>query len=215
MPTAGPTFGTIVGLAHPAPSTLRDTATTCARSAIRGILCRVRELSFVILSGPPGSGKSTLATPLASKLGMPLFSKDTIKEALMDSLGVGDPEESRRLGAASMQTILALAHENRCGILEANWRPSVAVEALRSLPGRVVEVFCDCDTRICRERYERRATTRKPGHFDASRIDDVSMWAGEASKPVGGGWPVIAVDTSTPVDYDALLVQIMAATSSA
>ncbi len=175
----------------------------------------MREFSFVILSGPPGSGKSTLATPLASNLRLPLFSKDTIKEALMDSLGVRDGEESRRLGHASIQTIFALARENRRGVLEANWRPSVAVEPVRSLPGRVVEVFCECDTRICRERYARRAATRKPGHFDAARIDDASMWAGEASEPVDGGWPVIAVDTSTPVDHDALYVRIMTATSGA
>ena len=174
-----------------------------------------RGFSFVVLSGPPGSGKSTLATPLASSLGLPLFSKDTIKEALMDSLGVPDAEESRRLGNAAIQTILALARENRRGVLEANWRPSVAVEPLRSLPGRVVEVFCDCDTRICRERYARRAVTRNPGHLDATRIDDASMWTGEASKPVDGGWPVIGVDTATPVDHDALYVRIMAAASSA
>ena len=171
---------------------------------------RVVALSFVILSGPPGSGKSTLARPLASSLGLPLFSKDTIKEALMDSLGVRDAEESRRLGFASIQTILALGRENGRGVLEANWRSSAALEQLRDLPGRVVEVFCDCDTRICRERYARRAAIRHPGHVDAARIDDASMWMGEASKPVKGGWPVIAVDTSTPVDHDALHARIVA-----
>jgi adenylate kinase family enzyme len=37
----------------------------------------------VLVAGWPGSGKSTLAT----ELGLPLLSKDEIKEALMDGLG--------------------------------------------------------------------------------------------------------------------------------
>ena len=42
----------------------------------------MRELDFVVVSGPPGSGKSTLAGPLATQLGLPLLGKDIIKEAL-------------------------------------------------------------------------------------------------------------------------------------
>jgi predicted kinase len=74
--------------------------------------------SFVVVSGPPGSGKSTLATALAPRLGLPLFSKDTIKESLLDTLGAPDVEASRRLGAAAVRAILALARENGCGVLE-------------------------------------------------------------------------------------------------
>jgi predicted kinase len=81
-------------------------------------------LAFVLVSGPPGSGKSTLASGLASRLELPLFSKDTIKEALMDALGAPDIETSRLLGSASTQTMLAVAHENGRGILESNWRAS-------------------------------------------------------------------------------------------
>jgi hypothetical protein len=168
----------------------------------------VSPFSFVIVSGPPGSGKSTLAVRLAERLALPLFSKDTIKEALMDSLGVPDVDASQRLGAAAIRTIFALAYENGCGVLESNWRASIALDDLRALPGSVVEVFCDCDREISRARYARRGETRHPGHFDAARVDDEALWAGEASQPVNGGWPVVRVNTSAAVDVDALCTRV-------
>ena len=126
----------------------------------------------------------------------------------MDSLGAPDVEASRRLGAAAVRTLLALAYENGRGVLESNWRASVSLDDLRALPGSVVEVFCDCDTEISRARYARRGATRHAGHFDAARVDDDSLWTGEASRPLDGGWPVVRVDTSLAVDLDLLLARL-------
>lgn len=69
----------------------------------------MRQVDFVVVSGPPGSGKSTLAAGLASQLGLPLLGKDIIKEALMDSLGASTIDESRRVGGASISVLFALA----------------------------------------------------------------------------------------------------------
>ncbi|MEO7058823.1 MAG: GNAT family N-acetyltransferase, partial [Lapillicoccus sp.] len=50
---------------------------------------RHRRRLVVLVNGLPGSGKSTLARALASELGLPLLSKDVVKETVADALGVG------------------------------------------------------------------------------------------------------------------------------
>lgn len=89
----------------------------------------------VLVSGAPGAGKSTLARPLADLLGMPLLSKDVIKETLFDVLGhVADDEldSSRRLGAA-MELLWRLAAECPSVVLEANFRSQSGYERERVL----------------------------------------------------------------------------------
>jgi hypothetical protein len=47
---------------------------------------------YVIISGVPGAGKSHVGRALSTHPGWPLLSKDVIKEALADSLGLGAAE---------------------------------------------------------------------------------------------------------------------------
>jgi predicted kinase len=168
---------------------------------------------YVVVSGPPGSGKSTLALALARRLSYPLLGKDTIKEALLDALGASEVDDSRRLGAASMSVLLAIAAENGYGVLEGTWRASLATAELRDLAAPVIEVFCACDPVLARERYARRAAVRHAGHFDATRVVDDDLWTGETAVPVDGGWPVIRVDTARAVDTDDLYRRIVAFTA--
>ena len=54
----------------------------------------------VLVNGLPGSGKTTLARAVARGLGLPLSSKDVIKETRADVLGterIGWPQRSGRL----------------------------------------------------------------------------------------------------------------------
>jgi predicted kinase len=163
-----------------------------------------------VVSGPPGSGKSTLAVPLAAALGLPLVAKDTIKDALMAADPPPDLEASRRAGSAAVQVMLAVAAASPIGaVVESNFHRSRAADDLRALPGEVVEVFCRCDRAVASERYRARAGTRHAGHFDGERAAD-ELWNDETSHPVAGGWPVVEVDTSTPVDIDVLAAKIRA-----
>lgn len=160
---------------------------------------------FVVVNGPPGSGKSTLAEQLAPLLGLPLISKDVIKEALMQVWKVEDVQTSRRLGRAAIAVMFSIAEDASAGaVLDANFRRSLARDELTRLPGPVIEVFCRCPRELCRERYRARATSRAAGHLDSER-SDAEIWDVETVDPVAGGWPVIEVQTSVPVDLDGLL----------
>jgi predicted kinase len=166
--------------------------------------------TYVVVSGPPGSGKSTLAEQLAPALGLPLFAKDTIKLALVEVLGAPDVAASRRLGTASVARLLAVAAANGRGVLESVWHRTYAIPDLRRLPGPIVEVFCSCDRDVVERRYRARASTRAAGHFDDQRRPD-ELWNDEVAVPVGGGWPVIEVDTNGAVDAQDLAQRVRAA----
>jgi hypothetical protein len=176
---------------------------------------RMGDRLFVVVSGPPGSGKSTLASAVADALALPLLAKDTIKEALLVSWPAVDVDASRRTGRAAMDVLLALAAEFPAGaVMEANFHRSVAAGSIGILPGPIVEVFCRCRREVALRRYRDRATRRHEGHFDTVRTD-AEIWHDEVTEPVGGGWPVIEVDTNVPVDVAQVLDRVRAAAADA
>jgi predicted kinase len=175
-----------------------------------GVARQLPPRTFVVVSGPPASGKTTLARAIAPALGLPLIAKDTIKQALMSVLPVPDIETSRMVGTASVAALYAVAAETAGAVLESVWHRSRALADLRGLPGNIVEVFCRCDPPIAARRYALRAGTRAAGHFDADRTVE-ELWNDEVAGPVAGGWPVIEVDTNSPVEVSPLIARIHAA----
>lgn len=164
---------------------------------------------FVVVSGAPGSGKSTLARALAPKLDLPLIEKDVIKEALADELGAADVAASKRLGAATMAVMIGLARINRGAVLESTWIPALARKELAGVRSPILEVLCEVPIEIAMQRYRERAGSRHPAHFDEERLDPAVF--AERAEPIDGGWPVLRVDTTAPVDLDALVRAIEAA----
>ena len=158
---------------------------------------------LVLVTGPPASGKTTLARPLANCLGRPLLGKDIVKEALFDTLGTGDRDWSRRLGAASYTVLLALARQLPAAVLDANFYPGHAPMLLEACQ-RPIEIFCRCPTAEIERRFTQRAPTRHPGHVDHVLDAELKAALDGGVGPLGLGGPVLDVDTRVPVDIGAV-----------
>jgi predicted kinase len=170
--------------------------------------------AVVVVAGIPGSGKTTLARPLASALGLPLISKDTIKEALLDALGSGDLEWSRRLGRASHDVMYALVRDIGSVVLESHFWTGVSETNLTALRRPLVQVYCSCPLELAIARYEARISdpSRHPGHLpEHQSLDATIYWRSVEPSPLALDAPLIEVDTSGPVDVDALAGTVLAA----
>ena len=107
------------------------------------------------------------------------------------------------MSGRELSTLLARTQSG--AVLEGPWHRERAQE-LAALPGAVVEVFCRVDRETARERYRARPD-RHPGHFDGHRTD-AELWGEQVTDPVAGGWPVLEVDTTRPVDVSSLAARI-------
>jgi predicted kinase len=164
-------------------------------------------MTLVLVTGPPASGKTTLARPLAHLLGLPLLGKDTIKEALFDTLGTGDRAWSRRLGAASYAVLLALARQLSAAVLDANFYPTHGPALLQACQ-QPIEVFCRCPAAEVERRFTQRAPTRHPGHVDHVLDAQLKAALDGGVGPLGLGGPVLEVDTNGPVEVAAVATWI-------
>ena len=163
---------------------------------------------LVYVSGAPGAGKTSLAVPLAAELGFTLITKDRIKERLHDALGAPEPDLawSRKLGAAAMELLWALAADAPAVVIEANFRPYSEYERakLSGFSGRPVEVHCLCPAEVAVARYN----TRVKHAVHVLKTLPLQAMA-EYDRPVGIG-DLVLVDTTTPVDARAVAARARA-----
>jgi predicted kinase len=162
---------------------------------------------IVLVSGSPAAGKTTVAIPLAQALGLPLIAKDDFKEVLIDILGDrdGDLAWSRTIGSAAWTLLWKMAERAPAAVIEANFRPDSVYERERllRLDARIVEVYCRCPFAVLSRRFRERQQTAHAAH--PLRTMPAS-WATEFARPMGLG-AVIEVDTTQPVDVEALAAQ--------
>ena len=163
---------------------------------------------LVVVTGPPAAGKTTVAQGISSRLRLPLIQKDTIKEALFDSLGAGDLAWSKRLGEATFTVMWALLGESLAAgasiVVEANFVRGESESRFEALPGaRIVQLHCSAPLDVLLQRYASRE--RHPGHVDGERIDALGgVVESGRHGPLDLSGETIRLDTSEEVGLDVL-----------
>lgn len=170
----------------------------------------------VLVNGIPASGKSTVSRGIADRMGWPLLTLDTVKNPFLEVLGGADREFNRTLGRASYQAIWSLVGDAPAGstfIVDAwfGFQPRQVLEDHLRKAGveHTVEIWCHAPGEVLAERYGARLGQRLPGHPGAAYIPELIELARRA-EPLRRG-PLFDVDTTKPVDFDAITTWLCAA----
>ena len=161
---------------------------------------------LVVVSGAPGTGKTTMAQRVSDSLRIPYFGKDLAKEALFDSLGVGDREWSRKLGRASTALLFRIieAHlrQGQSVVAESNVYRELDKPSFNRLAAvcqfRVVEIHCEVSREVLHERLRQRdrSADRHSGHQTSGLVHEIDRFLDEgAYGPLALGGPVVRIDT--------------------
>ena len=170
---------------------------------------------FVIVSGIPASGKTTLGRELARKLALPFLDKDEILEAMFESEGIGDLAWRRKLSRSSDDSLKQLALKSAGAVITSFWRNAktdegsgTPVDWLRELPGKVIEVYCQCGPKIAVARF--KARQRHPGHLDSVKSTDGMLEQFRRHTTAGalGIGKLVTVDTGKAYDLDAVVLEV-------
>lgn len=127
----------------------------------------------VLVSGIPASGKTSLGEYLSESLGLPMISKDRVKELLFDALGFRSRAEKVALGTAAMELCYYFAEQmlkrGKPFLLENNFEAASkpGLEALLKRYGcRPVTLFLTGDYDVIYRRFLERdqSPERHRGH---------------------------------------------------
>ncbi len=155
----------------------------------------------VVVSGAPATGKTTLARRLARDVDARLISKDAIKEALADAIGLPRTvAESSQLGDAAFAALFALLRSavsaGQPSVVEANfWRGRAEDELRGAVAGVELRmVHCTASPHRIAARYRGREG-RHPAHLDILRIADGADVDEGRYAPLALTGPVLVVQT--------------------
>lgn len=163
---------------------------------------------LVIVCGPPAVGKTTLASALRKRLGLPVISKDALKEAMMDHLGAAPA-----VGATAFAVQFSVARElleSGVGlILEGPFFFVQTELADLARLGRTAILSLECPLELLERRYIERQGIRHPSHRGLEALPDLRERVRNGSyKPPELGRPLLRIDTSDglrPTENDIVL----------
>ena len=147
-----------------------------------------------------------MAAPLAEHLGVRLISKDSIKEALFEAIGIGDWQWSKTLSRAADAAMVEIASGLPSAVLDNYWYAETVEELLAPLHAPMVEVCCRVDPAVAHSRLESRQ--RHLGHADAENPTQATF---TRTFPLGMLGPVVEVDTTGTVDILGVANDVLAA----
>jgi len=165
---------------------------------------------LVLINGMPGSGKTWLSERLAARLDYPLLARDTVKEAIYDALpqpeGLDPLTWSRIVGGSAFEVLWRVAPSlgARC-VLEGNFLRNFSAHHILELNDHPTEIYLEAPTAVLHARHHARVTERHGTHqpYPLPTIEDIET-AAAGWGPLDLGGPIIRVDTSQPVDVEAI-----------
>jgi predicted kinase len=166
---------------------------------------------LVVVTGPPGAGKTTIAAELRKRLGLPLITKDSLKETLGGELGIEDRVRSQQLGSVVFELIGLVVKELLAQgvsvIAEGNFTErSTLFSGLP--PAEIVQVHVTAEPETLHMRLRER-DTRHPVHYDREAADEVSARAARGEwPPLAIGGRLIEIDTTVWPDLDEVMGMI-------
>lgn len=150
---------------------------------------------LLLIMGDLAAGKSTFANILSQRYKVALFSKDTIKEILGDTIGFSNREENLKLSHAAVELMIfffsQMAKLNKNLILESNFHTS-ELERLHTLAREngyeVLTLVIRGNVEIMYKRYMNRKNheNRHPVHLSTTLdvYEDFKKCAEQAQKEV-------------------------------
>lgn len=165
--------------------------------------------------GLPATGKTTLSQKVSQIFELPLISRDEIKVQIMNKVGWGDREWSKKVGQASYSLIdyvtEQITRSKSSFILESDFAPEFANEKFNHIQKQgydIIQIICSANDDVILDRWKKRAAedsshpSSTEGEQGLNELLEAMSKGQRKSLDVPG--EIIYLDTSNNKDTDYL-----------